>query len=210
MRCKKCGAENPDAKRTCSECGAFLEGYTLNNVTGEYGYRGADGLFYMSEEDYRAKSTGAQPDLQDMCMDMPGRYDSRKELEREAPRKLGNMARTDNAKYCYDGKAWLIVAINQYVTFEVVSRCYVTGRGYITVIHNQELLPIDKDRSAVCKGQYRLPIHGIEITAKPTARPEPKPDWGLVTSEETVGKFLTVRMYPDEDENVSIDTDRKK
>lgn len=43
----------PDAKRTCSECGAFLEGYTLNNVTGEYGYRGADGNFYKSEEEYR-------------------------------------------------------------------------------------------------------------------------------------------------------------
>lgn len=25
----------PDTKRTCSECGAFLEGYTLNNVTGK-------------------------------------------------------------------------------------------------------------------------------------------------------------------------------
>ena len=37
----------PDAKRTCSECGALLEGYTLNNVTGEYGYRGADGGFFL-------------------------------------------------------------------------------------------------------------------------------------------------------------------
>jgi hypothetical protein len=46
----------PDAKRTCSECGAFLEGYTLNNVTGEYGYRGADGNFYKSEEEYRIQS----------------------------------------------------------------------------------------------------------------------------------------------------------
>ena len=54
MKCKRCGAEMPDAKRTCSECGAFLEGYTLNNVTGEYGYRGADGNFYKSEEEYCA------------------------------------------------------------------------------------------------------------------------------------------------------------
>jgi hypothetical protein len=51
MKCKRCGAENGDAKRTCGACGAFLEGYTLNNVTGEYGYRGADGNFYKSEED---------------------------------------------------------------------------------------------------------------------------------------------------------------
>ena len=49
----------PDAKRTCSSCGAFLEGYTLNNVTGEYGYRGADGGWYKSEEEYRAHCSGA-------------------------------------------------------------------------------------------------------------------------------------------------------
>ena len=28
--------------------------------------------------------------------------------------------------------------------------------------------------------------------------PEPKPYWGLVTSEATTGDWLTVRMYPDE------------
>lgn len=59
MKCKRCGAEMPDAKRACSECGAFLEGYTLNNVTGEYGYRGADGNFYKSEEEYRIRSSAA-------------------------------------------------------------------------------------------------------------------------------------------------------
>lgn len=59
MKCKKCGAENSDAKRTCGTCGAFLEGYTLNNVTGEYGYRGADGNFYKSEEEYYARCSAA-------------------------------------------------------------------------------------------------------------------------------------------------------
>jgi len=59
MKCKQCGEENGDAKRTCSRCGAFLEGYTLNNVTGEYGYRGADGNFYKSEEEYRSQSSAA-------------------------------------------------------------------------------------------------------------------------------------------------------
>ena len=59
MKCKQCGEENGDAKRTCSRCGAFLEGYTLNNVTGEYGYRGADGGWYKSEEEYRAHCSGA-------------------------------------------------------------------------------------------------------------------------------------------------------
>lgn len=59
MKCKRCGAENPEAKRCCTECGAILEGYTLNNVTGEYGYRGADGQFYKSEEDYLQQSSAA-------------------------------------------------------------------------------------------------------------------------------------------------------
>ena len=59
MKCKQCGEENGDARRTCSCCGAFLEGYTLNNVTGEYGYRGADGVWYKSEEEYRAHCSGA-------------------------------------------------------------------------------------------------------------------------------------------------------
>lgn len=59
MICKKCGEENGDAKRTCSRCGAILEGYTLNNVTGEYGYRGADGRWYKSEEEYRANCSAA-------------------------------------------------------------------------------------------------------------------------------------------------------
>ena len=59
MKCKQCGEENGDAKRTCSRCGAFLEGYTLNNVTGEYGYRGADGNFYKSEDEYRMQSSAA-------------------------------------------------------------------------------------------------------------------------------------------------------
>jgi len=61
MKCKRCGAKMPDAKKTCSKCGAYLEGYTLNNVTGEYGYRGADGNFYKSEEEYRRHSSAVVP-----------------------------------------------------------------------------------------------------------------------------------------------------
>lgn len=59
MECKQCGEENGGAKRACSRCGAFLEGYALNNVTGEYGYRGANGGWYKSEEEYRAHCSGA-------------------------------------------------------------------------------------------------------------------------------------------------------
>lgn len=56
MRCKKCGKENAEMKKCCSSCGAFLEGYTFNNVTAEFGYRGGDGNFYKSKEDYKATS----------------------------------------------------------------------------------------------------------------------------------------------------------
>lgn len=45
MDCPKCGAINGSAKRTCYKCGAILSGYTINNVTGEYGYRNPDGTF---------------------------------------------------------------------------------------------------------------------------------------------------------------------
>lgn len=58
MECKVCGASMPDAKKVCTNCGAFLEGYTLNNVTGEFGYRGGDGLFYKDEAEYKNKSLG--------------------------------------------------------------------------------------------------------------------------------------------------------
>ena len=55
MICKKCGKMNAPAKRCCSHCGSFLEGYTVNNVTGEYGYRGGDGGWYKNEQEYLNK-----------------------------------------------------------------------------------------------------------------------------------------------------------
>lgn len=45
MICKECGKDNSPLKKTCSNCGAFLEGRTINNVTGKWGYRTADGDF---------------------------------------------------------------------------------------------------------------------------------------------------------------------
>lgn len=55
MKCKHCGANNGECRKTCCVCGEILEGYTINNVTGEYGYRGGDGLFYKSYESYSDK-----------------------------------------------------------------------------------------------------------------------------------------------------------
>lgn len=52
MKCKHCGADNAPLKKCCDNCGKYLEGYTVNNVTGEHGYRGSDGEFYRSEEEY--------------------------------------------------------------------------------------------------------------------------------------------------------------
>lgn len=56
MICKKCGEENAPAKRSCSNCGAILEGYTFNNVTAEFGYRGGNGGWYQNKEDYIKKT----------------------------------------------------------------------------------------------------------------------------------------------------------
>ena len=41
--CQECGEHNAICKRICMGCGAFLEGWTINNVTGKLGYRSADG-----------------------------------------------------------------------------------------------------------------------------------------------------------------------
>lgn len=45
MNCPKCGASNAPLKKSCYRCGTILSGYTINNVTGEYGYRNPDGTF---------------------------------------------------------------------------------------------------------------------------------------------------------------------
>ena len=45
QKCKTCGEMNAPLKKVCTRCGEFLEGYTINNATGKYGYRYADGSF---------------------------------------------------------------------------------------------------------------------------------------------------------------------
>lgn len=45
MDCPKCGASNAPLKKCCSNCGSILTGWTVNNVTGEHGYRNPDGSF---------------------------------------------------------------------------------------------------------------------------------------------------------------------
>ena len=50
MECPKCGANNAPLKKTCYNCGSILSGWTVNNVTGEYGYRNPDGSFTKEPE----------------------------------------------------------------------------------------------------------------------------------------------------------------
>lgn len=49
MICRKCGSSNALLKKCCENCGSYLEGYTINNVTGKMGYRNADGSFTSSK-----------------------------------------------------------------------------------------------------------------------------------------------------------------
>lgn len=137
-------------------------------------------------------------------LQMVGCFDSRDEMERTAPRKCGNIAQTPHVTWCFDGKEWIIFSMDQYITFRVVKRFRIAGRGYVTVVHNPDRLPIDRDKSAVCKGQFRLPIHGIELTMTPMTVPKPNSDWGLITSEKTIGGYVTIRMYPDEDNDINV------
>lgn len=47
MKCKNCGHENAPLKKSCEQCGKILEGYCINNMTGEYGIRDKEGIFQL-------------------------------------------------------------------------------------------------------------------------------------------------------------------
>lgn len=135
-----------------------------------------------------------------------GRFNSRDEVEKDAPRKVGSWVKTPYANYEYDGKQWVLFAVCQFVPFKVLSRHYITGRGHVTVVHNPDLLPIECHKSAICQGPCLLPIRGIERSMTLMTTPKVKPHWGLLTSEETKGDWLVIRMYPDpieEPENIN-------
>lgn len=58
MECPKCGANNAPLKKTCFNCGSILSGWTVNNVTGEYGYRNPDGSFTKEPKSMAEKPKG--------------------------------------------------------------------------------------------------------------------------------------------------------
>lgn len=130
---------------------------------------------------------------------LDGLYENLNQVKSQAPREFRRVAATGNATYCYDGNEWVLLTMKQYINFKVESRHYITGRGYVTVVHNPDLLPIDVNKSAVVKGQFLLPIRGVECVKTLLYPPTIKPDWGLVTAEETEGDWLTIRMHPDEE-----------
>lgn len=45
MKCIICKHDNAPLKKTCEECGGVLSGTTINNVTGQQGFRNLDGSF---------------------------------------------------------------------------------------------------------------------------------------------------------------------
>lgn len=58
MKCKNCGVSNAPVKKCCSNCGKFLEGDCINNVTGKHGRRNAGGSFtpYTPESSFTIQS----------------------------------------------------------------------------------------------------------------------------------------------------------
>lgn len=56
MTCNHCGREVPDIKKTCPFYGSFMAGYTVNNVTGERGFKDGDGTFHPCKEEPCSKA----------------------------------------------------------------------------------------------------------------------------------------------------------
>lgn len=75
--------------------------------------------------------------------------------------------------------------------FKVVSRQFILGRGNITVISNKDEIPIDT-KCVVIQEDKMLPIIGVEMLMTLMTEPRPKPNWGIVTNEETVGDTLMI------------------
>ena len=75
--------------------------------------------------------------------------------------------------------------------FKVLDRLYVLGRGFITVIYNKQNIPINGD-SVILQDDKQIPVIGVEKTKTLMTDPQPKPEWGIVTNEETVGDTILI------------------
>lgn len=111
-------------------------------------------------------------------------------LMHEIKKEAGDVALTENARYFCDGQRWLIGNINNVCRFKVKDRGHVLGRGYYTVIDNEEGIPITLD-STIRKDLKSLQIVGIE---KMKGATDILPSWSLITKEKTKGDIITIDL----------------
>ena len=118
-----------------------------------------------------------------------GKFDYH-ELKTSVKKVKGDIAGTDNAFYFCDGEKWLVVRISNVTRFKVKDRGHIRGRGYYTVIDNEEGIPITLD-STIRRGIDSLCIKGIEMMKGATGT---LPDWSLITPKKTEGDVITIDL----------------
>jgi len=75
--------------------------------------------------------------------------------------------------------------------FKVLNRQFILGRGNVTVILNNDNIPIDTN-SVIIQDSDLIPIIAVEKSMTLMTNPRPKPNWGIVTNEETVGETILI------------------
>ena len=75
--------------------------------------------------------------------------------------------------------------------FKVLSHHYIMGRGFVTVISNPELIPIDTN-CFIIQDDEKIPIIGVEKLMTLMTIPTPKPNWGIVTNKEIFGEIIEI------------------
>ena len=111
-------------------------------------------------------------------------------LVRDVQKEIGDIANTDNAFYLCDGQRWNLIKINNVSYFKVKDRGYVLGKGYYTIIDNEEGIPITLE-STIRKGLDSLDIKGIEKIVGATGVLS---SWGLITKKKTEGDIITIDL----------------
>ena len=114
------------------------------------------------------------------------------DLIRKIEKQAGIFAMTDTgyAFYVCDGESWNILKPNNVVHFKVKDRGQIKGRGYYTVIDNEEGVPITTS-STIRKKLDSLEIKGIEKLKGATGI---LPNWGLITNKKTEGDTITIDL----------------
>ena len=111
-------------------------------------------------------------------------------LVRDVQKEIGDVANTENAFYQCDGQKWNLIKINNVSYFKVKDRGYVLGRGYYTVIDNEEGIPITLE-STIRKGLKSLHIKGVERSIGATGVLS---SWSLITKKKTEGDIITIDL----------------